>query len=171
MADPETILRLRLVDGLSLRAIGTTVGLSAERVRQILRQYNVGSGRKPGSGRPRVNSHPNADNRKIDADVVLAVYGCSVDELRTIQDGVCLSEPGSPAYVYRSQRKHFAKSGLWDISLPQWWNLWKVRWPSRSRKRLTLVQRDLTKPLAMGNAEIITHSENMLRYWKRKRTV
>ena len=35
MADPETILHLRLVKALTLREIGETVGLSRERVRQI----------------------------------------------------------------------------------------------------------------------------------------
>ena len=170
MADPETILHLRLVKAQTLREIGLAVGLSRERVRQILLAHNVRGGRVRTSVHHERNVNRNPDHHPLKEAKVQAVYGCSVNELADIQLGRPLSDPLSPAHVYRSQRKHFEKKGMWAFNFVDWWDLWQVRWPSRMTDHLVMVPRDPSKPFGFANAEIISRGQNMARHWKRKRT-
>lgn len=168
MADPEHILRLRLIERQSLRAIGRTVGLSGERVRQILLDHNIDAGRTARKANAR-DAHRDPDRRQLNAHQVKAIYGCSVATLRAIQGNRPLSDTSSPAHVYRQQRKHYQKRGQWTFNFQDWWSLWQVRWPSRKTRSLILVQQDHDRPFGLGNAEVITRAENMRRYWNKRR--
>lgn len=169
MTDAENILRLRLIERLSLRAIGQRVGLSGERVRKILLAHNVDSGRTKKRGQVK-DAERDATRRRLDEKSIRAIYGCDIPTLRSIQGRKALSDPSTPAHVYRSQRKHYQKKGKWAFTFPDWWSVWQVRWPSRKSDSLILVPKDPTRPMGLGNAEIITRAENMRRYWKRKRS-
>lgn len=163
MADLETLLRLRLVDRLSLRAIGQKMGLSHERIRVLLTEQGIDLSRHANTQRPSQYQTERYAPKEQDVD---AIYGCTVEELMKIQGGRSLSNPRSPAFVYRSQRHRWLKDAGWQFTLPDWWAFWGHKWASRRTQHLVMVPLDPARPLGLGNVEIITRGELMARYWK-----
>jgi hypothetical protein len=168
MADPEVILRLRLIERLSLRAIGLKVGLSGERVRKILLDHNVDASHTA-KRVSRREAKRDPKRRPLDAKQVQAIYGCDVDTLWSIQGHRPLSDSASPAHVYREQRKHYLRRDLWAFTFQDWWSLWQVRWPSRKAESLILVPKNPARKFGLGNAQILTRGEHMKRHWAKRR--
>lgn len=163
MADLAAIVRLRLEGRFSLRAIGLEVGLSGERVRQILKNegYDLGKIQK-------TKCKTRQPNATLNEALVLKVYGCSVDEFRSIQGHKALSNTKSQAFVYRQQRHKRMKQPGWIFTFPDWWSFWQLRWPERVALHLCLVPIDPTLPVGLGNAEIIPRSTMVRRNWRER---
>jgi len=53
--------------------------------------------------------------------------------------GVSLSAPNSPARLYKIHRKRYREIPGWELTFPQWWSLWRLRWHSRDTKHLVIV--------------------------------
>ena len=159
MTDPRTLQRiidLRTRHRLSLRQIGTRVGLSGEQVRRLLIREEV---------------PPCVTQRSITLDeaVVRAVYGCSVEELAEIQRDLMLTDHSTPAFFYRTQRYRYLHGNGWSFTLPDWWQLWGPKWTRRVVDRLVMVPVDRTLSVGPGNAEILTRSQVMKRYQRDRR--
>lgn len=157
----DTIIDLRLNQKMSLRAIADRIGLTHERVRQILQAHGIKTSRSQPTGR-RVRSGYNLDPERVQH-----LYGCSLEELRAVQGRATLSDPHSPASMYRLHRKRHLREPGWELSFPQWWTLWGGRWSKRERWVLTPLHDD--QPVSLSNVSLITRSELMRRYWKTKK--
>lgn len=161
MPDAQTVRRiidLRTRQHLSLRKIGALVGLSGERVRRVLAREGVLY--------KRVSQPPKKRKKQtvLDEAVVLALYGCSIEELAQIQGERLLTDHSSPAFLYRMQRYRWLRSSGWDFTLPTWWNVWEPHWRRRHPDSLVMVPHDRARPIGPTNAEIRTRSEVMRRF-------
>ncbi len=166
MTDPRTLHRiidLRIRHRLSLRQIGVCVGLSGEQVRKLLVREGISMARTPPQA-----VVPKKRNT-LDESVVRAVYGCRVEELAKIQQGLLLSDHTSPAFFYRTQRYRYLHGNGWGFTFPNWWQLWKTWWSRRVPDRLVMVPMDRTLPVGPDNAEILTRSQVMKRFQRERR--
>lgn len=162
MAAPETIIDLRVNEKLTMRSIAARCGISHERVRQILQANDIDTRRLTNNKRTKKVR----TDYELDPERVQKIYGCSLEEVREIQDGVSLSAPNSPARLYKIHRKRYRENPGWELTFPQWWSLWRLRWHSRDTKHLVMVPVDHDSPVSVNNAEIITRKELMTRHWK-----
>ncbi|MGJ4727727.1 sigma factor-like helix-turn-helix DNA-binding protein [Luteimonas sp. SDU101] len=162
MATPETIIDLRVNEKLTMRGIAARCGISHERVRQILQAHDIDTRRLSMTKRPRKVRV----GYELDPERVQKIYGCTLDEVREIQDGVWLSAANSPARLYKIHRKRYRENPGWELTFPQWWDLWRLRWRSRDTKQLVMVPADPAQPMSTDNATIITRKELMVRHWK-----
>ena len=166
MTDLRTLHRiidLRTRHRLSLRKIGMRVGLSGEQVRKLLVREGVSMARMP------PHSIVPKKRNTLDESVVRAVYGCSVEELAKIQQGLLLSDHTSPAFFYRTQRYRYLHGNGWAFTFPDWWQLWKTSWSRRVPDHLVMVPFDRSQPVGRDNAEILTRSKVMKRFQRERR--
>ena len=166
MTDQRTLNRiidLRTRHRLSLRQIGTRVGLSGEQVRKLLVREGVSMSRtRPQAVVPKKRT-------PLDESVVRVVYGCSVEELAKIQQGLLLSDHTSPAFFYRTQRYRYLHGNGWAFTFLDWWQLWRTSWARRVPDRLVMIPMDRSQPVGPGNAEILTRSQVMKRFQRERR--
>lgn len=165
MANANTlrrIIRMRTQQGLSLRVIGESVGLSGERVRQLLEREGVVF------SWPVKPAHAPKRRAPLKAASVRALYGCSIKALEEIQGDRLLNDHFSPAFVYRTQRFRYAKAKLWGFTFPQWWALWRPYWQQRLASNLVMIPIDKSKAIGPANVEITTRSDVMDRYWRHR---
>ena len=149
MTNPRTLQRiidLRTRHRLSLRQIGTRVGLSGEQVRKLLAREGIELIRK--------SATPCVPKRRttLDEAVVRSVYGCSLEELAEIQRDLLLTDHSAPAFFYRTQRYRYLHGNGWSFTLPDWWQLWGPNWTRRVVDRLVMVPVDRTLSVGPGNA-------------------
>lgn len=166
MTDPRTlqqIIDLRTRHRLSLRQIGSRVGLSGEQVRKLLVREGISMARTPPQA-----VVPKKRNT-LDESVVRAVYGCSVEDFAKIQHGQLLTDHTSPAFFYRTQRYRYLHGNGWAFTFPDWWQLWKASWSRRVTESLVMIPTDRSQPVGPGNAEILTRSQVMKRFQRERR--
>ena len=166
MTDPRTlqqIIDLRTRHRLSLRQIGSRVGLSGEQVRKLLVREGISMARTPPQA-----VVPKKRNT-LDESVVRAVYGCSVEDFAKIQHGQLLTDHTSPAFFYRTQRYRYLHGNGWAFTIPDWWQLWKTSWSRRVTESLVMIPTDRSQPVGPGNAEILTRSQVMKRFQRERR--
>lgn len=161
----QKIVDLRVEEKLPLRTIAKRFGLSHERVRQILTQEGVPTSR-PNKPRPRRSGKA---KYHLDPKRTFQIYGCTSDEVRAIQNGLNLSEERSPARLYNLHRKRFQSHPGWDMTFPEWWELWRDHWKDRTTKDLVMVAINPDQPLTQQNAEIMTRSRRMELFWQQRR--
>ncbi|MFD1040741.1 sigma factor-like helix-turn-helix DNA-binding protein [Pseudoxanthomonas kaohsiungensis] len=146
----------------SLREIAESVGLSRERVRQVLIERGVS---------PQQPSPENNRKKRLQLteEQLRQRYGCTSEELDHIQGNRIMEDRASPVGLYRTQRNRslWLKRG-WAFTLPTWWALWKAHWPNRNRGNLVMVPLNTAQPIGPGNAQIITRSEVMKQWHARK---
>lgn len=146
----------------SLREIAESVGLSKERVRQVLIERGVSP-----------QQHPPESNRKkrlqLTEEQLRQRYGCTLEELGRIQGNRIMEDRASPAGLYRMQRNRSLRLNRgWAFTLPTWWALWESHWLDRVRGNLVMVPLNTGQPIGPGNARIITRSEVMKQWHARK---
>lgn len=139
----DQILKLRH-QRLSLREIGKRVGMSASAVRAQLLEHGV------------INVPA---DRYIDPARAQRYYGCTPEQIKTIQAGKKLSDNASPAYLYTMQRKRYQRSPGWNFTFTTWWKFWRDHWERRVPSRLVMLAIDATKPIGPGNVRIGDRSE------------
>lgn len=146
----------------SLREIAESVGLSKERVRQVLIELGV-------SPRPRSPKSNRKNRLQLTEEQLRQRYGCTLEELGRIQGDRLMEDRASPVGLYRMQRNRslWLKRG-WAFTLPTWWALWEAHWPNRVRGHLVMAPLSTAQPIGPGNAQIITRSELMKQWHKRK---
>lgn len=139
-------------DGRTMQEIGLHLGLSRQRVHQVLaeRGFDTSEG-----GAKVAWAQRRAD---IDAERERACHerhGCSREELRAIKPSARLA--------FRKQREHVQRKGIvFALKLGEWWMLWQQsgHWKQRGRARNKYVMtRRADGPLSAANALICKLSE------------
>lgn len=128
--------------GSTFKEIGIAHGLSRERVRQILR-YRLGIGAQA-SGRLARRMRVKAATLAAKEARSLAKFGCSRSQYaELIEIGREMMREGAsfcrtPTGAWHSQRRSAMMRGIpWQISLWDWWMVWKIsgKWGHRGRGR------------------------------------
>lgn len=152
--------------GKTLQQIGDSYGLSRERVRRLIKRNGMCwlDGGK----------HLEAEARRLEREKILAerrearsikTYGCSHAEVEQINQGMALTDIGSPAYMYFRDSMNAKKRGLrFDITLPQWMDLFDIGGGLSNRCReqdgLVLGRIDKSGHYTIDNVRVVTLAEN-----------
>ena|SRR5208283_1750858 len=71
------------------------------------------------------------------------------------------NKPSHPDAVYRAQRATAKSRGIsFDLSLCEWWDIWRDHWPRRHQHRLMMCRYGDRGAYAIGNVYIGTPSDN-----------
>lgn len=161
-------------DGKTMQEIGDEYGITRERVRQILKKlgivYKDGGAHVRGL---RVAGAKLNKRRSVRNLRTLAYYGCTHAEALNINGGMILSMPGSPADTYKDSRRSAIKNGFgWEITLPEWWDIWASsgKWAKRGRDttHFAMYRKDEQLPFRPDNLEILRFGEGIARLRKRE---
>ena len=146
--------------GNTMAAIGVELGISGERVRQILKEYGI-------VGVPRVSRQSErreAAQKRKEARVA-RLWGLSWADYRQLCDKYGTSESAtSPFRKYMYQRKNANRRKIkWVLTFAEWWGIWQAsgKWNARGRGDGYCMARFGDKgPYKVGNVEIIPTKEN-----------
>ena len=167
----------------SFKAGTTTVqlaeqyGVSRQRIQQILKRQGItrSFGGVSVRKRNRVAIRLAAKNRYY-----LEKYGMTWPLYRSLRvlgktalKAGLKSSSRTPLGAFFSQRRNAAKREIeWNLSLGEWWNIWKEsgKWNARGRHvgQYVMARKGDTGPYAIGNVEIITASQNHDDYLERR---
>ena len=154
--------------GQTLEQIGVLYGVSAERVRQVIKISHGLNGSNAGA-------HfltRQKKQAKLRDKVVQAAdrCGCTLEQWQEMHRvgaamrAVGASNTQTPFGAYRTQMFNSAKRGIaWEISLWDWWQVWdrSGKWSQRGRGSGYVMSRHGDGgPYAVGNVCIKTNSEN-----------
>lgn len=146
--------------GHTMAVIGSAIGMTGERVRQILKQYGI-------VGVPRASRQleKRAEAQKQKERRVAKLWGLSWGAYRQLCDRYGTSESNaSPFRKYISQRKSARHRGIeWKLTFAEWWDVWQSsgKWNKRGRGNGYCMARFGDEgPYAVGNVEIILTKEN-----------
>lgn len=154
-------------NGVVLEEIGRSLGITRERVRQILALFNLSRL----DGGATIRSFKNVQNRietfkDKEADKEQAHFnkwGCSIALIKSISD-LPRSHSKHPLRLYERQRQSAKNRGIeWDMSFGEWWNIWQEsgKWGLRGRgKGYCMARFGDSGPYKADNVEIITTSQN-----------
>lgn len=145
------------VSGKSGQEIATGFNLSRERIRQILERRGVNS--KDGGFTKTLADRRRDHDQKRDA-LYLDRWGCTFKQYRSIpRKG---RDKKSPTYAYHNQRQSARRDGTaWNLTLWQWWTIWKDsgKWEERGRGKYVLGRLDKTGQFCVDNVAVMTFAE------------
>ena len=159
--------------GRTLSEIGAALGVSRQRICQILKANNVGS---EGRG---VNARVVARKKaKVDATAakVLERWGFTVEEYdaHVTQFGNS-NNLVSPMSRYVHHRRNAVANGFgWEFTFKSWWALWvdSGKWTSRGQGKYVMARRgDASTPFSPSTCRIVTASEMLTDGNFRRRSV
>lgn len=145
MDTENEVLQLYQTHKLSVREIAEQSGVSYSTVNRWIAKAGLASPRQRGV-------------RDIDSKLCWNIYGCDIPALRAIQGGLKLSDKASPALLYYSQRKRYRITPGWELTFPQWWEVWQGHWKRRKRFNLVFAPIDPAQPITPNNCKVITRS-------------
>jgi len=90
-------------------------------------------------------------------------FGCSIKFRKSLSDDIVLK--------FRKQRVYAKTRGIpWELSLYDWWNLWKDKWNNRGRNhgQYVMSRKGDTGPYSINNIKIVTNTENILEIYEIK---
>jgi hypothetical protein len=166
--------------GLTLQSIGDRYGITRERVRQCLKmcfnytkannyhRCNTGMLHKYLAAKDRLAAH-----RKHEQERIHEIFGCHKEILEAMN--------GRPwgwtkearyrciAGEYFNQRRSAARRGVaWEISLPEWWGIWRSSGKYRLRgvgSGYVMARWGDSGSYSVDNVRICTASENIREYY------
>lgn len=162
--------------GHTLQEVGDLFGISRERVRQVIRgRFGLDAhlhGREERSIQRRGRAE-NARNSRL-----LAKYGCTSEQYAELLGiGRRMTDTGAPfcrtpTGAWHSQRRSAMRRKIpWEISLWDWWMVWKTsgKWEQRGRGRGYMMCRNGDQgSYSLDNVYIATGSHNAaLRHYMR----
>lgn len=154
-------------NGVTLEEIGRSLGITRERVRQILARFNLS--RLDGGAtirsfkdvQKRIETFKDKEADKEQAH--FNKWGCSIGFVRSISD-LPRSNSNHPVRLYRRQQQSAKNRGIdWDMSFAEWWKIWQDsgKWEVRGRgKGYCMARMGDSGPYKADNVEIITVSQN-----------
>ena len=177
----ELIVRL-FTHGRTLQEIGDVFDVTRERIRQLLRAWNVA----PDAGGSRMRSFVNRTDtrrrqleRKARKDSrTERVFDCSIEEVERIAGPDYARRPWvsmhkripGPGLMYMEQKRNAERRLVeWKFSLPEWWAVWEKsgKFEQRGRGRGNYVMARLGDrgPYSTENVYIAEFCENILDYY------
>lgn len=156
--------------GLTLEEIGKKYGISRERVRQILKRYDITrrDGGQAIRARERMRSKAIRHKKKADK-LKRESLGCDLNEWKYYRS-FNKDYYKTPIHAYIQQRSNSRSRDIaWNITINEWWSVWEAsgKWGERGvGKDLYVMGRhgDLGS-YEIGNVKIITMSENSREYY------
>lgn len=162
--------------GMTLESIGMKVGVTRERIRQILKMRGV----KPNEGGRAVVSMLSVADRREARDArkeyvearCFKLFKCSYEQAQKINDGLHPSRiVGTKSYNYISQVRNAEGRGIkFSLTFPEWWEIWESsgHWDERGRGkgRYCMGRIGDVGGYAIGNVEIIKHEQNSADFYK-----
>jgi Sigma-70, region 4 len=142
--------------GETLAGIGQSYGVSAERVRKIVKRFGLD---KRNAGLAIRNSHSQRKQRKAPSS--LRIYGCSAAELDAV--------PVEQRHAFLQQRTNVKRSAgvSWDLSLIEWVAVWNQseKWDQRGQgpSRYGLSRININGSYCIENVHIATNHESAMR--------
>ena len=156
VSDRDRQICERYRKGETLAGIGQSFGVSAERVRKIVKRFGLD---KRNAGLAVRNSRSAPKQEKAPAS--LRVYGCSAPELHSV--------PVEQRRAFLQQRTNVkrAASTTWELSLPQWVSVWTCsqKWEQRGQgpSKYGLSRINTSGPYSVDNVQIATNHESAMR--------
>lgn len=153
-------------EGQTLEEIGASLGITRERVRQIIARFSRFNGPVVGGALARAATRKIAMAQSRD-ERYLAKHGCTFAEYRAIlRAGGC--EP------YRSQRGSAGDRGIdWCFTLASWWAVWQAsgKWERRgcAADKYVMARFGDAGPYSPSNVYITTLRENSRDYYRHRR--
>jgi hypothetical protein len=142
--------------GETLASIGQSYGVSAERVRKILKRFGLD---KRNAGLAVRNSRSMNQQKKAPAS--LRIYGCSALELEAV------SLEQRHAFLQQRTNVKRAASVAWDLSLMEWVGVWNrsEKWDQRGQgpSKYGLSRVNINGPYGIDNVQIATNHESAMR--------
>ena len=157
-------------DGLRMEEIGKALGITRERVRQILWSAGVTTADRGLSqvDAERIEALKAARAARFESleAKTQKLYGCSVERLNEINGGAPRSRAGTPCYIFQQQRKSAQQRGIvWELSFIDWWQIWQDsgHWEDRGRGlgKYCMARTGDTGPYSASNVRIATTEENI----------
>lgn len=166
--------------GMTLESIGMKIGVTRERIRQILRARGVSP--KEG-GRAVVKlfaadevAEQDQSRRQARKDYVeantLKLFRCPYEVAKEVNDGIHPSRAkGTKAGAYMHQLRSAEHRVIeFNLTFPEWWGIWESsgRWAERGRGkgRYCMARKGDVGAYAVGNIEIIKHEQNSADFYK-----
>jgi DNA-binding CsgD family transcriptional regulator len=164
--------------GHTLQEVGDKFGCTREWIRQILnRNFGLtGMDNNAKISKAMLSVYlKNKDAMKIKKirreERIYKTFGCSEEVLVYINKGKFRQNDGGVAYDYFWQRKNARERGIsWDISLPEWWQIWKEsgKYPVRGKHvgEYVMSRYGDTGPYSKDNVHICLCTENIREYYE-----
>lgn len=156
--------------GMTLEAIGMKMGVTRERIRQILRKNGVeptdGGKHVVGMIRGRQQQINNAERKEQHDAHAMKWFGCSHDEAVRINDGLSsFRTKGTKTSAYLDQSRNSATRQIaFKLTLPEWWDVWERsgQWENRGRGRGKFCMSRIgdVGGYEVGNVEIVGFVQN-----------
>lgn len=147
-------------DGHTMAEIGAAIGLTGERVRQILKLHGIAAVRRIAQPKPKCE-----DVRRRKEARVARLWGVTLAEYLALKTKYGANgESTSPLTRYMQQRRNAKTRKIaWKLTFAEWWSIWQSsgKWNKRGRGDGYCMARFGDKgPYAIGNVEIIPTKEN-----------
>jgi hypothetical protein len=161
-------VREMFLAGGTLRSIGADLGVSYQRVNQIIKKFGLTTA-DGGSAQKRAAARREREALKLsDANAHADLYGISKSEWRKRLDGGFID-------AYRHQKRSAQTRGIgWSLTFLEWVGIWESsgKWQERGRTGdgCCMSRKDDLGPYAVGNVEIKTLRENSREAFTRKST-
>lgn len=165
----------RYTAGETLEQIGSSHGVTRERVRQLLAREGIRrtDGGKSVQGRATkarraVQLRANADARR------LRVFGCDQETFARLNYGIVESTArGSPSRGYLDQKRNANERGIgWEITFPEWVRVWEESGHLHERGRgangYCMARKGDQGPYQVGNVYITTCRGNGRDYQEKR---
>lgn len=169
--DGDTIARndsmeLLYRQGSTLDEIGQQYTITRERVRQILARRGITA--VDGGAHLRVLASESMrmhDRKTLREQRSQHFFGCGIEEVKQLNDGLPLSLKGSFARIYTEQRKNAAARGIdWRITLAEYRKVWEDsgKWAERGRGKFKycMCRTGDEGAYEIGNVTIHTNQKN-----------
>jgi len=168
--------------GWTLQEVGDVFDVTRERIRQLLREWDVAADfgghhirafvRQTEARRIRNECKEQKDSRTE------KFFGCSIEKITMIAGpryakapwaSLMARVPGAGLAYLRQQRNADARLIEWDLSLTAWWRIWQEsgKWELRGRGKGKYVMARLgdSGPYSESNVYIVEFAENIRDYY------
>lgn len=147
--------------GKTLQEIGQELGLTRERVRQLLAKFFSISGQDGGQHKRAIENRLKFEAKRNARS--LKRWGCSWD------DYIKLRRLKKPTRTFARQKVTAIARGIdWQLNLWQWWSIWQQsgHWTSRGRGNgYCMCRKGDQGPYSVDNVYIATNAKNIQDYW------
>lgn len=141
----------RWEQGETLEQIGQRMGVTRERIRQLLKEWGAGLGGRRKTADDKAKARMARLNERS-----LRLRGITHEEFKAL--------PKAATAAYRQQRRNAKTRGIeWRFNLASWWRVWQAsgKWPERGRgRRYVMARKGDTGPYSPDNVYICTGAQN-----------